>query len=101
MLGAYRVAMPQAKAKSTRRNIPVILSRSAMVRLKDTSMVPSASLAGMMKEKRPMLMMVPRVKRMSDSSSGSGTQVGVHTTEHRTQRSWVSFCTHHNRYSTE
>ena len=80
LVGAYSVAIPQAKHMRTRRNMPVILKRSATVLRKDTSIVPRASLAGMMKEKRLMLRIVPRVNRTSDSSSGSGTHSGFQRT---------------------
>ena len=77
------MAIPQAKHMSTRTNIPVILKRSAIVLRKDTNIVPSASLAGIIKEKREMLIMTPNVNIMSDNSSGSGIQLGFHCTVKR------------------
>lgn len=56
------------------------MTRSPKVLLNDTSMVPNVSLAGIMKEILAILRMIPAENRISDISSGSGTQLDVQST---------------------
>ena len=56
------------------------MTRSPKVLLNDTSMVPNVSFAGIMKEILAILRMIPAENRISDISSGSGTQLDVQST---------------------
>ena len=88
---AYKAARPHEKETRIKRNIAKSLIKSPNVRLNETSMVPKVSFAGIMNEILAMLRIIPAENMMSETSSGSGAQLGVQSAERQTVNRLICF----------